>query len=365
MNKISFSKPLIDTKSSLRNLQVVINKKFPNEGEFTKKFENRSKKILNSKYALATTSGTIAIYLALKALNVGHKDEVIVPNITFQATVNAIKMSGAKPILVDINPENLLIDLKSLESSISNKTKVVIPVHVSGRGNNILEIVKICKKYKIKIIEDAAEAFGSKIKKKCLGNYGICGCFSFAPNKIITTGQGGLVITNNKKIYFKLKALKNQGRIGQSSGGEDYFVSWGINSRLTDLQAAVGLSQLKTFAARKKKLLRNYRFYLKELVQNKNFKIFNFKSGEIPLWTDVYSSKRNQLIKFLKRNKIQCRPYWLPINTTIPYKNPKKKFPNSSKLFKKLMWLPSSLDLTLEELKKVCKKINKFNSKVL
>ena len=105
MNKISFSKPLIDTKSSLRNLQVVINKKFPNEGEFTKKFENRSKKILNSKYALATTSGTIAIYLALKALNVGHKDEVIVPNITFQATVNAIKMSGAKPILVDINPK--------------------------------------------------------------------------------------------------------------------------------------------------------------------------------------------------------------------------------------------------------------------
>lgn len=365
MNNISFSKPLIDTKSSLKNLKIVINKKFPNEGDFTKKFENKSKKILNSKYALATTSGTIAIYLALKALNIGHEDEVIVPNVTFQATVNAVKMAGAKPILVDINTENLLIDLKSLKRSISDKTKVVIPVHVSGRGNNILEIVKICKKYKIKIIEDAAEAFGSKIKKKYLGNYGVCGCFSFAPNKIITTGQGGLVITNNKKIYLKLKALKNQGRIGQSSGGEDNFVSWGVNSRLTDLQAAVGLSQLKTFAARKKKLLNNYKFYLKKLDQTKDFKIFSFKSGELPLWTDVYSSKRNQLIKFLKKNKIQCRPYWLPINTTIPYKNLKKKFPNSQKLFKKLMWLPSSLDLTTKELKKVCKKINEFNSKVL
>ena len=367
MKNILFSKPLINNSSAFKNLKQVVYKKFPNEGSFTKKFESDSKRILKSKYALATTSGTMALYLSLKALNIKSGDEVIIPNITFQATVNAVKMSGAKPILVDINPKNLLIDLNALKKSITKKTKVVIPVHVSGRGENIIEILKICKKNKIKIIEDAAEAFGSKIKKKYLGNYGECGCFSFAPNKIITTGQGGLIITNKKKIFQKLKALKNQGRIGQSTGGEDNFVSWGINSRFTNLQAAFGLSQLKTFNQRKKKLIDNYKFYLKELVQNKDFRIFNFdiKNGELPLWTDVYSSRRNKLIKFLKRNNIQCRPYWLPINTTIPYKNPKKKFPNSKKLFKKLMWLPSSLDLTTKELKKVCKKINEFNSKVL
>ena len=116
-------------------------------------------------------------------------------------------MTGAKIKLADINPSNLLMDLKSLKKLIS-KTKAVIPVHVSGRGHNIQEIIKFCKKKKrINVIEDAAEAFGSKFKKKCLGNFGILGCFSFAPNKIITTGQGGLIVTNNKKIYRKFNYI--------------------------------------------------------------------------------------------------------------------------------------------------------------
>ena len=360
MKKISFSKPLINKKDSLSLIKKVINSNFPNEGKFTNRFEKIAKKILKSKYAVATTSGTAAIYLALKALDVKPGDEVVIPNITFQATANAVKMTGATVKLVDIDPHTLLIDLFKLKKVITNKTKVVIPVHISGRGQNINELVKFCKKNKIEVIEDSAEAFGSKYKNKSLGSFGRCGCFSFAPNKIITTGQGGLIITNEINIYKKLLALKNQGRIGESTGGQDDFICEGTNLRFTNLQAAIGISQLKTFEKRKKKLISIYKFYKKNINENHEFKIFSFDKGEIPLWTDAYCAKRDKLIKFLKNNGIQCRPYWFTINSTKPYKSASKNLLVSQKIQKKLLWLPSSLSITKTQQKKVCNMINFF-----
>lgn len=362
MKKIFFTEPDIDKKDTIELLKKTIDNNFPNEGKLTNKLEKEAKKILKSKYAVATTSGTAALYLSFKSIGIKDGDEVIIPNITFQATANAVKMAGAKIVLADIDPSTLLINLRSLKKLISKKTKVVVPVHVSGRGQNIQEIVKFCKKKKIYVIEDAAEAFGSKIKKKCLGNFGNLGCFSFAPNKIITTGQGGLIVTNDKKIYKNLITFKNQGRIGESTGGADDFISIGTNLRFTDLQSALGLSQLKNFKKRKEKLISIYKFYKKNIIENSKFKIFKFdyKNGELPLWTDVYCAERDKLLQFLKKNMIQCRPYWFPINTTKPYKSSSKNLINSQKLFKKLMWLPSSLKMTLAEQKKICRLINKF-----
>ena len=200
--------------------------------------------------------------------------------------------------------------------------------------------------------------------KKCLGNFGILGCFSFAPNKIITTGQGGLIVTNNKKIYENLIKFKNQGRIGESTGGADDFISVGTNLRFTDMQSALGLSQLKSFEKRKEKLISTYKYYKKNLVENNKFKIFQFdyKNGELPLWTDVYCNERDKLLKFLKKNMVNCRPYWFPISTTKPYKSSSKNLMKSKKIFKKLMWLPSSLKMSLAEQQKVCRLINKFFS---
>ena len=324
---INFSNPIIDSKDALNIVNKVFDNNWPNEGKLTKLFENKIKKILDVKYAVATTSGTAALFLALKSIGIKKNDEVVVPNITFPATANAVKMVGAKVVLVDIDPETLLIDFKSLNNVITKKTKAVIPVHISGRGGNIEKLIKICKIKNIKVVEDAAEAFGSKFKTKSLGTFGECGCFSFAPNKIITTGQGGLVVTNRKKIYEKLKIYKNQGRKGVTTGGEDTYKDWGFNFKFSDMQAALGLSQLKKFNIRKKKLILIYKNYKNNLIQNKNIKMFNFdyKEGELPLWIDIFCLKRNLLFNYLKKNKIICRFYWYPINSIISYKEKKKK----------------------------------------
>ena len=290
VNKIVLAKPVINTPKTINLLKKVLKSSFVNEGTQTRELERKIAKILKVKYCLSTTSGTTALFLALKALRIKNNDEVIVPNITFPATANAVSMAGGKPIFVDVNPLNILINEKSLLKKISKKTKFVIPVHVSGRGNNIERIIKICKKRSIKVVEDAAEAFGSKINGRNLGTFGEVGCFSFAPNKIITTGQGGLVVTNNKKIYKKLKIFKDQGRVGLTTGGEDYYVSLGFNLKFTNLQAALGLSQIRDLKWRIKKLKKIHNFYLKKIKQNDNFKIINFDlyKGELPLWTDVW-----------------------------------------------------------------------------
>ena len=365
MRKINFTKPKINYNETIKTLARVLKSGFINQGDKNKEFEKKICNFLKIKYTVTTTSGTSAIFLALKAAGVKKNDEVIVPNITFPATANAVKLAGGKPILVDVNPESLLIDEKSLKKIISKKTKFIIPVHVSGRGSNINSIINICKTRSIKVIEDAAEAFGSKINRKNLGSFGIAGCFSFAPNKLITTGQGGAVVTNSKVIFRKLKILKDQGRIGETNGGEDKYVSLGYNFKFTNLQAALGLSQIKNLDWRIKKLKKIHSFYFKNIKKNKNIKLipFNLKNGELPLWTDVWCNYRNELYKFLESKNIECRYYWKPLNLCPPYSSSFRKLKNSKKLMGKLMWLPSSLDITTKDQKKICNLINSFYQK--
>jgi len=361
----NFISPSIDSRDSISLIKKILANETPNEGILTRKFEKNISKKLKAKYVIATTSGTISIFLALKALKIGYKDEVLIPNLTFAATANAVKLSGAKPILIDIDEKNLLLDVKKLKKKINKKTKAIIAVHISGRGSNIIQLKQISKKYKIKLIEDAAEAFASKYNNKPLGTFGEIGCFSFSPPKIFTTGQGGAIVTNNLKLYKEIIKLKNQGRIGNSDGGEDTFASIGYNFKFTNLQSALGISQLKNLHWRKKKLIENYNFYKKNIKESSNFKIFKFnlKKGELPLWTDIYCKKRNQLFNFLIKRGVECRYFWHPINYCKPYKQSFKNLEISKKLHGKLMWLPSSLKLKNNELLKICNLINEFNSK--
>jgi perosamine synthetase len=364
-NKILFAEPIINSKETAILTKKILDDNFPNEGKLTKLFEKKLSSLLRVKYVVTATSGTISIFLALKAAGIKKNDEVIIPNITFPATANAVVLAGAKPILVDIDKNSLLINEKSLIKKINKKTKAIIPVHVSGRGSNIKNILKIAKNKKIFVIEDAAEALMSKINGKYLGTFGDAGCFSFAPNKIITTGQGGIIVTNNKIIYKNLCKLKDQGRIGPTTGGEDVYNSVGFNFKFTNLQAALGLSQIKTINKRINVLKNNYKFYKKNLIESKNFKLigFNLKNGELPLWTDAYSPKRNKLFKYLKKNNIICRYFWYPLNSCKPFKKSFSDFKNSKLLYKKLIWLPSSLKLKKKDLTKICYYINKYNSK--
>ena len=367
-NKIlKFISPIINHKETNSIIAKSLKSGLPNEGYITKEFEKKISKLLNVKHVVATTSGTIAIFLALKALGINKRHEVIVPNITFAATVNAVSLTGAKPVLADVDKETLLLNLDKLKSKISKKTKAIIPVHVSGRGSNIKKLKEFSKKFKIKLVEDAAEAFMSKVGKKFLGTYGDLGCFSFSPPKIITTGQGGVVVTNDTKLFKKILQLKNQGRVGFSNGGEDKYESIGYNFKFTNIQSALGISQLNSINWRKNKLIKNYKLYKKYVLENSNLKIFNFNisNGEVPLWVDIYCKKRNKLHKFLLNQGFECRLFWHPINFCKPYKKSFKGLENSLILKEKLMWLPSSLSLSEKKIKKICNLINYFSKKYL
>ena len=361
-SKIHWWQPEVGDKE-IDYLKKVIKINYTNEGFYVEKLENKIKKKFGPKFAVSTTSGTSALFLALKAFGIQKGDEVIVPNITFVATANAVKLTGAKVVLVDVDRNNLSIDMKSLKKSVTKKTKAIIPVHISGRSGNLISVLKFAKQKKIKIIEDAAEAMFSKYKNKYLGTYGDCGCFSFSPNKIINSGQGGMIITNNYKVFNNLKKLKDQGRINRGSGGDDRHDFIGYNFKYTNLQAATALAQLERLNKRKKTLTENYRFYKKNLFQNENFYLIDqdIKNGNFPLWVDAYCKDRDKLVNLLKKNNIGTRNYWFPLNEHKPYKKDIKFFKNTKLLINKLFWLPSTFNMKKSDLNKISKIVNEFN----
>ena len=361
MKKITWWEPLLDS-SDLKAVSYVIKQNYPNQGSVTKRLEKKLSILLKVKHCICVTSGTMAIFLALKSLNIKKDDEVIVPDITFAATANAVNLCGAKVILADVCKETLAIDVNSLEKKINSKTKAVIPVHISGRGVEMNKILKIAKKHKIHVIEDAAEAFMSKYNKKYLGTFGLLGCFSFSANKIITSGQGGFIVTNDNKLNAIIRKLKNQGIVGKSDGGDTVHHQYGYNFKYTDLQAAISLNQLKSLNKRIKRLKQHYKIYRDNLKKLKEVKVFNFniKDGEFPLWTDIWCRNRDELHSYLMKRKIDCRKFWYPLHTQKPFKTNSKYFKNSKKIYKDLLWLPSALKLNNADILKVCKSIKNF-----
>lgn len=364
-NKIPRKIPWWEPKIGKREyayIHRVLKNNYPNEGPLTIEFEKKLSKLLKVKYVVLVPNCTCAMFLSLKALGVGSGDEVIVPDVTFIATANAVEMTGAKPILVDIDPQRLTLDPTSFKKSITKKTKAVIPVHVSGRAVNMTKILEIAKDSNISVVEDAAEAFMSMYKGKYLGTIGKAGCFSLSPAKTITTGQGGFIATNNYNMYTSLIELKDQGRPTRGTGGDDIHYTIGYNFKFTDLQAAVGLGQLKYLNSRVKRLRRNYILYRKYLDNVKGIKILDFDidNGELPQWTDAIITDRDNLEKYLRKQFIDCRNLWFPIHQQKPYKLPDAIFPNSTKIAKRALWLPSAYTFTDKDIKYVCSHIKKF-----
>src|SRR5437763_2983864 len=182
-------------------VKAVLDSNYLNEGDVTAEFERRLAGLLGVKHVVATTSGTAAIYLGLAGAGVGPGDEVIVPDVTFIATANAVAMAGAKPVLVDVNPKILNIDPEAAARAVTSRTRAIVPVHVSGRPAAMTDILDVAISYGLAVIEDAAEGFMSRLAGKCLGTFGNAGCFSFSPNKTITTGQGGAVVTDDDLLH--------------------------------------------------------------------------------------------------------------------------------------------------------------------
>jgi len=327
-------------------LEQVLASNFLNNGEFTTRFENQLAQRLGCRHVVAVTSGTAALFLALAAGGVGPNDEVIVPDLTFIATANAVRLAGATPVLVDIDPRTLNLDPESMQRAITTRTRAVIPVHLSGRGAPMAEIQQLARAHDLFVIEDAAEALGSQQNGQYLGTIGHAGCLSFSPNKTITTGQGGAVLTNDDQLNQRLRELKDQGRPVRGTGGDDLHPSLGFNFKLTNLQAAIGIAQLGRLDERIARLRRTYHLYAEQLNGVAGITLPGFGEGEVPQWVDALSPRRDELVRYLSANGIDCRRFWFPLHTQPPYRQADEGFPHAMSASAQGVWLPSAFTLS-------------------
>ncbi len=351
-------------------------KKFVNEclnsnwisskGKFIELFENRFKNYTKIKNCISVTNGTCGLHLALKSLNIGKNDEVIVPSFTYVATVNCIDYVSAKPVFVDVDLSNWQLSIDQIEKKITKRTKAIIVPHLYGNVCDINALLRIKKKYKLFLVEDCAESIGSLYENKHVGNFGDVSVFSFFGSKTITTGEGGMVCTNNRVLAKKIIKLKGQGlKINKS---KQYY--WhdvvGYNYRMTNICAAIGFAQMMNLKEILKKKNIIYNYYKKKLL-NDNI-IFPKTINKVvnSHWLVVFRLKqknlRNKLIKFLQKNNIETRPTFYLINEMNMYKK-KMNLLNSKKISNNGICLPSYPNISKHELEYVTVKINFFLKK--
>lgn len=370
MKKYFLSQPLLG-KEELKNLNECVKSNWiSSTGKFVKEFENKFSKYLGGGYSVAVSNGTTAIELALSTLGIKKNDEVIVPNFTFAATINAVLHLGAKPILVDCENDTWTIDLKKVSKLITKKTKAIIPVHIYGQPAKIDEIIKLAKQKKIFVIEDCAEALGSTYKKRKVGLDGHCTTFSFFPNKLITTGEGGMVVFKSRKDSLKARILLNQGRSVKKNYWHDFA---GFNFRMTNLQAAVGVAQLKKINFLLKKRIKIFYNYDRLFKNDSIVRLLpknDWSTNSCWFYTifisNIGEKRRDKLMKILNSKGVETRPGFYPLNSMKPYKKyGKGSYPISTKLGLNSMSIPTSINLTLKDQKFIYNLITSSIKKIM
>jgi perosamine synthetase len=341
--------PEVDEREK-KLVQEVIDSNYLNDGDVTRLFETKVAELIGIKHCVAVTSGTVAITLALMGLGIGPGDEVIVPDFTFIATANAVRLAGAKVKLVDIESQRLTIDIEKVISAIGQQTRAIVPVDVNGRGADYSSLEPLARERGLFLISDSAEGLGSKWKGRCLGTFGDAGCFSFSANKTVTAGQGGMIATNNTDLYHRLRELKDQGRRFQGTGGNDLHPVMGFNFKFTNLQAAVGLAQLEKLSERLTKAKQRDGWYRELLKDCSGITIPPSEDKEeITQWADILAQDREKIESALKESKVGYRAFWYPIHTNAPYAADDAAFENSIAVSQRGMWLPSYFGLTREQ----------------
>jgi perosamine synthetase len=326
----------------------------------TTEFEQRIADYTGAKHCIVVNNGTISLTLMALAAGIQAGDEVIVPNYTMIATPNSIRMFGAIPVFVDVEPETLCMDIEFARKAITHKTKAIFLVTANGRypKAGIEAFQKLCYEKGITLLEDSAQSLGSWYPNgKHQGTVGLAGSFSFSAPKIITTGQGGAIVTNDDEMANRIRRLKDFGRSG---GGNDIHDSIGYNFKFTEMQAVIGNEQMKKLpwrVERKKEILRQYRDRLLGIDQviffDQDLKITT------PWFIDVLVENRDELAKYMKENGIGTRTMYPPINKQIAYQFD-GNHPISELVGKKGLWLPSASQLTNDQIVKITNAIIQF-----
>jgi perosamine synthetase len=343
-------------------------------GSYVTRFENMVAEFSGCKYGVATSNGTTALHIALMLAGVQQDDYVIAPNVTFVASINSIKYTGADPILIDVNPQTWQMDLDLLEEFLENETdekngelfyvqdgrtiRSIMPVHVLGNVCDMDRLMQISRKYGLKIIEDATESLGTWYKGKHTGGFGTMGCFSFNGNKIITTGGGGVIVTDDESLAKKAKHLTTQAK---SDSFEYVHDEIGYNYRLVNVLAAMGVAQMEllpAFIKRKKEIDKYYRDALSGLGDIQFQKIEPDIDCNLWLFT-IMTEKQKQILKVLNENQLQSRPFWVPMNQLRMFREDiyYNKEDKSNYIYQRCLSIPCSTNIKDEEMAQVVEKI--------
>ena len=359
LKAISITEPWLGTKERLLLDECVRTRWVSSQGRFVGEFEKAFASYCGVKYGVATASGTSALHLALASLDIGPGDEVIVPTLSFIGTASPVTYCGGRPVFVDSLPDTWNLDPDALKKVITRNTRAIMPVHLYGHPAPMDEILTIADRHGLYVIEDACEAHGAEYKHRKIGSLGDIACFSFYGNKIITTGEGGMLVTNDRAVAEKAIILRDHGMSRKKKYWHPYL---GFNYRMTNLQAALGVAQmerLKKVVERKRRNARLYGSLLK-----------NVPGITLPIeapWAkhvywlytvlidDGFKISRNRVMQELALRGIETRPVFYPISSMPPYRNGRKRrFSVAERISKRGLSLPSSPLLNKEDIRRIC-----------
>lgn len=359
--RIPVSEPVLGGNEEKYVLECVRSSWISSLGKFIPEFEEKFARFCGSKHGVAVMNGTVALQLALAALGIKEGDEVVVPDLTFVATANAVKYLGAKPVLVDAELSTWNIDPEKIAAAITKKTKAIIPVHLYGHPCDMDAIMRIAKKHSLFVIEDAAEAHGAEYKGKKVGSLGDIGCFSFYGNKIITTGEGGMCITNDGKLAERMHFLKDHAMRPEK---RYWHPEMGFNFRMTNVQAAIGVAQLEQiekFIAMKRRNAQLYNSLLQKingltLQPEMRWARSVYWMHSVLVDENEFGCSRDELMAKLKARGIDTRPFFYPMHQLPMYSSgySDRDFPVAAGLSRRGINLPSSAKLSEDDIRQVC-----------
>jgi perosamine synthetase len=362
MEKIPVYQPLLQGNEKKYVLDCLDSTWISSKGKYIAEFEEQFAQYIGMNHAATVTNGTLAIHLALLALGVGTDDEVIVPTLTYIASVNAIRYTGATPVFADSEREYWQLDPKEIKRLITPRTKAIMPVHLYGGACDMPAIIEIAREHNLFVIEDCAEAIGTKYGDKRVGSFGDIAAFSFFGNKTITTGEGGMVMTNDETLYNRCIHLKGQGLAQYRQYWHDVI---GYNYRMTNICAAIGLAQFENIDRIISKKLQVVEWYKKYLSENKYISIHKERNGTFhTYWMCsilVDDPKDRDLLRdYLDKAGIETRPLFYPVHTMPMYSEKYQRLRNAEWIGWRGINLPSYPELTEEQIKYICEKINEY-----
>ena len=359
MKRISMACPVFNGNERKYLLECIDTGWVSANGRFVNEFESEFAKACGTKYALSCANGTVSLHLTLLGLGIGPGDEIIMPTLTYIATANCVTYCGAKPVFIDSDEATFNMDVSKIEEKITPATKAIMPVHLYGLPCNMPEIQRIAKKHHLYVVEDAAEAFGAKIGDRHTGSFSDVASFSLFGNKLITSGEGGMVVTDNSELYHKMKLLKGQ---GMSLEKRYWHEIVGYNYRMTNMQAAVGLGQLENrqwHLAQRVRVARLYERYLADM--GGHIRVQQTPEGYTNVYwmyniilQDAVSKQRDQVMQEMEACNIEMRPVFYPMHIMPPYFDADCRLPVAEKLASRGISLPTHAMMSEEDIKYVC-----------